>query len=402
MDKWKEDFRMAKSTKKLEKELKRGSASFKAWGQASVTEDTFGEPQVSKKSTYKYVRVNLPVKISEGRTIYVEMMGGYDPAKPILKRFSKEQGEGMMDIKWEHRKQKEIIDSVALSQVISIRIERNEQGKLIQKRFLSEIDASEYLAEHLQDGAEIYVGGEVQYSRYDGKIQRKYSVRTISLNEGYTDKDGNEKEPHEHEAIIRQSYLLDDTSLSRKWAKELENDGETKMSAWVAQYIGKEDGVEIKKTLPLAQEIVIRPTDEPEKLKKVLENILKVPKNVVREIVLKCKIIDGYTQGTGDVEITQEVQELIDCGLMTEEEVVQETTVRGTRISELVFQSPALALNDGVRKLLSEDKYDPEVLIVPEYEDDEDEDTDDSAADGGFKDDDLGDLSEDDLTDLFN
>lgn len=392
---------MAKQTKELVKELKRGAAAFKVWGQVSVNEDTFGEPQVSKHSTYKYVRVNLPIKIAEGRTVYVEMMGGYDPAKPILKRFSKEQGEGMMDIKWEHRKQKEIIDSVALSQVISIRIERNEQGKVIHKRFLSEIDAAEYLAEHLQDGTEVYVGGEVQYSRYDGKIQRKYNVHTISLNEGYTDKDGNEKEPHEHEALLRQSYLLDDTSLSRKWAKELENDGETKLSAWVPQYIGKENGVEIKKTLPLSQEIVIRPTNTSKKQMEVLQNMFKVPKKVVREIVLKCNIIDGYTQGTGDVEITPEVQELIECGLMTEEEVAQETTVRGTRISELVFRSPALAQKDGVRKLLIEDKYDPEVLIIPEY-DDEDEDLSDEEIDNDELDDDLSDLTEDDLSNLFN
>lgn len=401
---------MAKDKKELDKELTRGAASFKGWGAVKIGEKTFGEVQTSKKSTFKYINVNLPVNIGEGRSLYVQMMGGYDPAKPILKRFGSSMEDGMLDIKWEHRLEEEIIKSVSQGSLISISLERDEDGKLIRKQFISEIDAAEYMKEHLEDGAEVYVGGEIEYSRYDGKIQRKFNVKTISRNEGYTKSDGEVVDPHPHGSEMRQTYLVDSTSVDKKFAKQLEAEGQTIIGAYVPQYVGKEDGKEIKKVLPLPQQIIVKADESNIELrKKAIEKFLKVTdKKVVREIVLKCDIVDGYTSAKGDVEITAELQELIDLGLMTEEEVVSESTVRGNRISELVFLSPAIVRKDDKPTVLSEDRYSADVLIIPELDDDdEDETTTDSETESAEeevdgKGDSMDSLSDDELDDLFN
>lgn len=389
---------VGKAKSKLETELKRGYSNFKAWGTLKVGEDTFPEPEVSKKSTYKYVNARMALTIEEGRLIYVQMMGGYDPAKPILKRFSKDTEAGMMDIKWEFRKDKKIIDEVANNSLIRISVKKDDNGKPIKELFLSELDAVEYLRENLEDGAEVFVTGNVEYSRYNDKIQRHLNVRGIYLNEGYTKSDGTEVKAHEHGAELKQTYLIDYTSLSSRYLHELEKDGKTIVTGWVPQYIGKENGVEIRKVLPLAQHFSINSDESNIDLrKKMINKLFKVKdKKVVREVAVRNDIIEGYDQAKGDIQISEELQDLIDAGILTKEDIESEVTVRGNRISELVFIAPAIARDEEKKAtLVLNDKYSPEVLSVPD-EDEEDEDEDETDIDKSEEE-----LSDGDLSVLF-
>lgn len=372
---------VGKTKVKLETELKRGYANFKAWGTLKVGEDTFPEPEVSKKSTYKYVNARMSLTLNEGRLVYVQMMGGYDPAKPILKRFSKDTEAGMMDIKWEFRKDKKIIDEVANNSLIRVSVKQDENGKLIKEVFLSELDAVEYLRENLEDGAEVCVTGNVEYSRYNDKIQRHLNVRGIFLNEGYTKSDGTEVQAHKHGAEIKQTYLIDYTSLSSRHIHELEKDGKTIITGWVPQYIGKENGIEIRKVLPLAQQFSIEADENNIDLrKKMIDKLFKVKdKKIVREVAVRNDIVEGYDQAKGDIQISEELQDLIDEGMLTKEDVENEVTIRGNRISELAFMAPAIARDeDGKATLVLNDKYSPEVLAVPDEDDEEDSDETDT------------------------
>ncbi|KRL08028.1 hypothetical protein [Liquorilactobacillus hordei] len=365
-----------KSKNKLEKELKRGYASFRAWGMVGLGEDSIGEPQVSKHSTYKYANANFALKFGEGQQVYVQLMGGYDPAKPILKRFSKNKDEGIMDIKWEHRDNEEILKQVADNSFIFVSLEHKEDGKLDEKKFLSELDAIAYLKTNLKDGEEVFVSGDIEYSRYNGKIQRRLNIKRIRLNEGYKKSDGTEVEPHKHEILGTQTYLVDNTSVSKRYDKELIEDGKTIISAFVPQYISKEDGKEIKEVVALPQSITVTATEENLELrKKVVEKFFKVKsRDVVREITCNIGFNEGYEQSSGDIELNDEVKELIELGLADEDEIKSELTIRGNKISEVLFLRPRTDKDEsGQPRLMLEDKYDPEVLVVPETEEVEEE-----------------------------
>lgn len=60
------------------------------------------------------------------------------------------------------------------------------------------------------------------------------------------------------------------------------------------------------------------------------------------------------------------MQELINLGLISEEEVKKSATVRGSRTSELIFLTPATNVTDDGEITISMDdeKYAPEVLLL--------------------------------------
>ena len=77
--------------------------------------------------------------------------------------------------------------------------------------------------------------------------------------------------------------------------------------------------------MPLRQNVYIKgdPTDE--KSLKLTEGLIKrlftLKEGVVRELTINSVINEGYTTQTGDFEISKDMQELINLGLISEEEV---------------------------------------------------------------------------------
>ncbi|MFT8556613.1 hypothetical protein [Liquorilactobacillus hordei] len=371
---------MATKTKaKLETELKQGFAMFRAWGEVSINDDTFNGVQTSEKTGYKYVNVNFPLKLGDGKQVYLQLMDGYQPSKPILKRFSKKADEGMMDIKWEFRDKKDILDNVAPQSFINVRLEKDDNGKLIHKRFLSGIDAAEYMEKFLEKGQEVFVSGRVEYSRYNDEVQRRFNIKNISLNEGYTKK-GEEVQAHEHEFSVEQTYLVEKDSISSRATKELKEDGRTIIEAYVPQYVSKENGQEVKDTLALPQQIVFTANEDNIDVRlKILDKLFKMKSHdVVREVTLKIAVNEGYDQATGDIELTPEVQELIDLGFTTEEDVKKELTIRGNKISELIFDGIKIIKDKETDKarMAVRDRYDISVLSVADEDEEVIKDTD--------------------------
>ncbi|MFT9003111.1 MAG: hypothetical protein ABF991_00205 [Liquorilactobacillus hordei] len=371
---------MATKTKaKLETELKQGFAMFRAWGEVSINDDTFNGVQTSEKTGYKYVNVNFPLKLGDGRQVYLQLMDGYQPSKPILKRFSKKADEGMIDIKWEFRDKKNILDNVAPQSFINVRLEKDDNGKLIHKRFLSGIDAAEYMEKFLKKGQEVFVSGRVEYSRYNDEVQRRFKIKNISLNEGYTKK-GEEVQAHEHEFSVEQTYLIEKDSISSRATKELKEDGRTIIEAYVPQYVSRENGQEVKDTLALPQQIVFTANEDNIDVRlKILDNLFKIKSHdVVREIALNITVNEGYDQATGDIKLTPEVQELIDLGLTTKEDVKKELTIRGNKISELIFNGVKFVRDEETdeAKLNVSDRYDISVLSVADEDEEVIKDTD--------------------------
>lgn len=343
---------------KLETELHGGYASFRFCGTVSVNEDTFPKEDTTSDSGWKYRRASFPVKISDSNSLYVQMMGGRASTNPVVYVRNKE-GQPIQ-LKWDMRNNADVQKNVDPNDFIVISIEEDDSGKLLAKKFVSEVDAIDYLADHLSDGTKVHVGGNVEYQRYNGEISRSFNVNRITL----------AKEETKPYALMQQTYLVDAHALPRKWEKTLEEDRQIKLNVFVPQYVGKENGKTIKRTLALPQQITFK-AENVDKGIKAVEKLFKVDKKVVRELPLQAKVIYGYEQSTGNIEMTPELQELVDLGIMTEEQIKSEATVTGKKVDETIFDHPVIRKDGDTTKLYGLDRYAPEALIIPD--DDEDE-----------------------------
>ena len=138
----------------------------------------------------------------------------------------------------------------------------------------------------------------------------------------------------------------------------------------------------------MAQDLVVKLIkDSTEITKKVVKRLFIPAGGAIREINTIDTIIYGIEEGKGQVEFTQEVQDLIDMGFMDKEEVLEADTTNGNRVDEIVFKKPELKNVDGKMCSVMADRYSPEALTVP----DEDDDVEEIVAD-----------SDDDLDQLFS
>lgn len=344
----------------LEKELKRGQARFEVFGELRVNEDSWGEVRQSTSSTYKYRRAALSVDLGEGRSTFVELMGGYDPNRPILRRLSKTQGEGLMDIPWANRLNENIVANVSPQSLISVG-KLDENGNIARKVFVSELDAIEEMEKTFKNGDSVHIWGDVEYHRYNGQIQRRLSIRGISQIVPDSSLAGR------HEATLRQSFLFSKNSISPDYEDELEEKGKTTITVHVPQYVGKEEGVEVRKVLPFPQTLVYKANNEDEikRAKFVIEKFMTVEDDdLVREVVLVVDMYDGVETSTGDFELTDDLKDLLDLGVVTEDELKRTSTVSGKRIRENIVLKPYVYKDPRTQQItvMSKDRYDISVL----------------------------------------
>lgn len=337
----------------LETELRGGVSRFSAYGTVSISADTFPEDAVKAASGYTYKRVAFPVSVGNNNTIYVQMMGGYSPKKPVI--YARNTNNDPIEVNWDMRTNENILENISDRSFTKVRLEKDADGKLIEKKFLSEFDAITYMAEHLKDGQRVYIGGDVEYRHYNGQIQRSFNMTTVVLDE---------KENREPSAQLTQTYLLDSTSVDRDWEDQLEEKKQLVVNAYVPQYVGKHEGKQIKKTLAFPQKFVLKATDENmDKRKAIVKRFLLTDEDVIRELSLVCDLIDGYEESTGNVELSDDLKELVDLGVMTMEAAQNQMTIGGNRVRETVMVRPMLRRNNGQPELMMDDKYAPEALV---------------------------------------
>lgn len=363
-------------------ELKGGRSSFNLTGEALVRDNALQGIQQKEGSTWRHVNSSFGVKTGEGNTVYARIWGGYKTDKPVLKKWDTDNN--FVDVKWENRLSEDIVDSLRPSELFRAGFEEDENGKLIVKKFVSEIDFEEYLREHLADGMQVRVSGEVEYSEYNDDIQKRYNIKNVFLARPYKNKEGETVEPVPS-ATLTQTYILDDSALSKGWERQLEKEGNIIINAVVPQYLSTrkvgDEYVQFKKTIGLPQGIVFKMKDkenekEFELKKKIINKFFKVKRDKVREIVLINNINEGFEEATG-VEINDEMQELIDLGVLTEEDIKKQVTIRGNKVSEIVFSQPAVNKDKDtgdIQMLMDDNKYSPEALIAPFIDGDDDED----------------------------
>lgn len=329
---------MAKS--KERKALKKGKAAFTLIGKVKVTDKTFNLDN-SYDSGWTDNQMYLGVDCGNGNMVYGEMRGGFFPDDDnILRGFSKDDKDDdgkskQVEIAWEDRFDEELLDTVADTSFITVGVEKDVKGKTVYKKFLSAYDAVEYLNDHLEDGMIINVKGNIGYSEYEDNVTVKKEITSIVLSKVEDEAD--------FKATFTQTILLDFDSIGKKDPEK----NTMALNAYVVDYVGKPkiDGkkVEIKKNVTYPKTFEVAINENPEITAKMLQKFFKVKKKgSINVLTVMGNLIEGAAiVNITDDDIPDDIKELIEMGLYSEEEAKAKCAVGGNnRERRMVILKP--------------------------------------------------------------
>ncbi|MBD5534634.1 MAG: hypothetical protein HDQ99_03030 [Lachnospiraceae bacterium] len=352
---------MAKS--KERKALKKGKAAFTLIGKAKVTDKTFNLDN-SYDSGWTDNQMYLGVDCGNGNMVYGEMRGGFFPDDDnILRGFSKDDKDDdgksvQVEVAWEDRFNEELLDTIADTSFITVGVEKDVKGKTVYKKFLSAYDAVEYLNEHLEDGMIVNVKGNIGYSEYEDNVTVKKEITSIVLSKVEDEAD--------FKATFTQTILIGFDSIGKKNPEK----NTIALNAYVVDYVGKPkiDGkkVDIKKNITYPKTFEVAINDNPEITAKMLQKFFKVKKKGTINVLT---VMGDLIEGAAIVNITEDdipddIKELIEMGLYSEEEAKAKCAVGGNnRERRMVIIKPDITYvgQDDERKptvAFEEAKYD--------------------------------------------
>ena len=329
---------MAKS--KERKALKKGKAAFTLIGKVKVTDKTFNLDN-SYDSGWTDNQMYLGVDCGNGNMVYGEMRGGFFPDDDnILRGFRKDDKDDdgkskQVEIAWEDRFDEELLDTVADTSFITVGVEKDVKGKTVYKKFLSAYDAVEYLNDHLEDGMIVNVKGNIGYSEYEDNVTVKKEITSIVLSKVEDEAD--------FKATFTQTILLDFDSIGKKDPEK----NTMALNAYVVDYVGKPkiDGkkVEIKKNVTYPKTFEVAINENPEITAKMLQKFFKVKKKgSINVLTVMGNLIEGAAiVNITDDDIPDDIKELIEMGLYSEEEAKAKCAVGGNnRERRMVILKP--------------------------------------------------------------
>lgn len=337
-------------------------SSFTLVGAAKVNDYTFTIDKQSERSSWVYNSMSLNVDCGEKHgSIRAEMMGGYSPDRENIIYAHGKDDDGnddfskQMTIAWEDRFDDTILDEVGKLSFIVVGLEKTTAGKTYYKNFLSEYDAIAYAQEHLEDGMVVNVKGRLQYSMYNDTVQVRKTIQSIVLSGA--------DEPSKYYARFTQSVLLDKDSAS---LKDIDKDkGVMYVNARVLDYVKEINGTEIKGQYPFTKQFEF-PMDftKPELCKKVYDKLFKIKKNV-RQVTFDGIFVEGGATVTATMDdVPDDIKDLIDAGIYSEEEALAKCSASGSRERRMILQKPVI-------KLVGDDKTPVVQIFDDKYEEDE-------------------------------
>ena len=390
---------MAKT--KERKALKKGKAAFNLIGRVKVTDKTFNLDN-SYDSGWTDNSMYVGVDCGNGNTVYAEMRSGFFPDKDnVIRAYSKDEKDDTgksksVEIAWEDRLDESLYDSISDSSFLTVGVEKDVKDKTVYKKFLTAYDAVEYLNEHLEDGMIVNVKGTIGYSEYEGNVSTKKEITSIVLSKIDDEAD--------FKATFSQTILVDSKSIGKK----NDDKGTMELAAYVVDYVGKPkiDGekIEVKKnvTYPKTFEVAIN-DENPEITAKMLQRFFKPKKGKITEITVTGNLVEGgSTVNITEDDIPDDIKELIEMGLYSEEEAEKKIAVgNGNRERRMIIVKPDITYvgtgDDRKPTVAFEDgKYDEDDLYFYEQalldagaEPSSDDDTDSENEKTSSEDDDL-------------
>ena len=389
---------MAKT--KERKALKKGKATFNLIGRVKVTDKTFNLGN-SYDSGWTDNSMYVGVDCGNGNTVYAEMRSGFFPDKDnVIRAYSKDEKDDAgksksVEIAWEDRLDESLYDSISDSSFLTVGVEKDVKDKTVYKKFLTAYDAVEYLNEHLEDGMIVNVKGTIGYSEYDGNVSTKKEITSIVLSKIDDEAD--------FKATFSQTILVDSKSIGKK----NDDKGTIELAAYVVDYVGKPkiDGekIEVKKNVTYPKIFEVAINENPEITAKMLQRFFKPKKGKITEITVTGNLVEGgSTVNITEDDIPDDIKELIEMGLYSEEEAEKKIAVgNGNRERRMIIVKPDITYvgtgDDRKPTVAFEDgKYDEDDLYFYEQalldagvEPSSDDDTDSENEETSSEDDDL-------------
>lgn len=375
---------MAKKEKKtLEK--KNWSNSFMLIGEAKINDYTYKIDEKSNKSDWIYNSLNLGVFCGEkSGTVYAELMGGYGAERDnvIYVHGKTEDGKDDFDnkftIDWDDRHDKDILETIGELCFMTVGLEKDKNDKVFYKKFLTPYDMITYIKEHLEDGMVVNVKGNLKYSTYNDTTQCKKEITSVVLSKA----DSIDK----YCAKFTQTMLLNKDCIG----KVDKTTGILPITARVLDYVKEWKGKVVKSFIPYVKDFEYEiDLEDSEKSKKVINKLFKVTKGVT-EITFEGELIEGGATITATMDdVPDDIKELIEIGVYTEEEALAKCSVSSGREKRMVIRRPLIKMvgddNEDKKPVIQkfEKKYEDEDLVLDfmlETENDED-DTDADASD---------------------
>lgn len=317
---------MAKT--KEPKALKKGKASFNLIGRVKRTDKSFNLNN-TYDSGWTDNSMYIGVDCGNGNVVYSEMRSGFFPDnESTIRAYSKddkdENGKSKsVEIAWEDRLDESILDTVADTSLITVGVEKDVHGKTVYKKFLQAYDAVEYLDEYLEDNVVVNVKGNLGYSEYDGNVSVKKDITSIVLSKV--------EDENDFKATFSQTILIEPKCIG----KTLEEKGTIELDAYVVDYVGKTkvDGkkVEVKKNVVFPKTFEIEVNENPEITAKMIKRFFDPKKKgQVNEITVAGKLVEGGSTVTiTKDDIPDDIKELIEMGVYSEDEAVKKIAVGG-------------------------------------------------------------------------
>ena len=328
---------MAKT--KERKALKKGKATFNLIGRVKVTDKTFNLDN-SYDSGWTDNSMYVGVDCGNGNTVYAEMRSGFFPDKDnVIRAYSKDEKDDAgksksVEIAWEDRLDESLYDSISDSSFLTVGVEKDVKDKTVYKKFLTAYDAVEYLNEHLEDGMIVNVKGTIGYSEYEGNVSTKKEITSIVLSKIDDEVD--------FKATFSQTILVDSKSIGKK----NDDKGTMELAAYVVDYVGKPkiDGekIEVKKNVTYPKTFEVAINENPEITAKMLQRFFKPKKGKITEITVTGNLVEGgSTVNITEDDIPDDIKELIEMGLYSEEEAEKKIAVgNGNRERRMIIVKP--------------------------------------------------------------
>lgn len=338
-------------------------SNFTLIGKPKINDYTFKIDEISEKSNWRYSSLNLGVDCGEKfGVVYCEMMGGYseEGSSVIYAHGKNDDGsdnfEEQIIVDWDDRNNEEILETIGDLSFITVGLEKTDKGKTFYKKFLSAYDAIAYIKEHIDEDTVVNVKGTLKYSTYNDKTQCKKVINSIALSKA--------DDVSKYAARFTQSMLLDKDSASLKTVDK--EKGIMYIDARVLDYVKEINGNEIKGQYPFPKqfEYIFPDLSNAEQCKKIMDKLFKVKKGIT-QATFEGDLIEGGAVVTATLDdIPDDIKELIECGVFTEEEALVKCSSNGNREQRMVIRKPMI-------RLVGDDKQ-PVAQIFPEKYTEED------------------------------
>lgn len=317
-------------------------SSFNLIGEAKVNDFTFKIDEQSEKSNWIYNSMNLGIDCGERNgVVYCELMGGYsaEQAGAIFAHGKKEDGSddfsAQIQVAWEDRFDDKILETIGDLSFITVGLEKTDKGKTFYKKFLSAYDAIAYAAKHLEEGMVVNVKGNLKYSTYNNTTQVRKNITSIVLS--------NADDTSKYAARFTQSILINSDSASMK---NVDKDKSVMyVDARVLDYVKEINGIEVKGQYPYMKQFEFElDLTKPEICNKVLDKVFKVKKGVT-QMTFEGEFIEGGAVVTATMDdVPDDIKDLIECGVFTEEEALARCSANGSREQRMILRKPFIRL----------------------------------------------------------